>query len=113
MSNALDGMISEGSVQANMAMVMARTKTVHGISRTMIGGIILHDMNIPESEGGWMRWRGGIILTPQIIERNRKPLGHSLAQMVTGYLNVDTDDNLAERAKKNHDSIWQPTFWNK
>jgi hypothetical protein len=113
MSNVLDGMISQGSVQADATMVMCRKSTVHGIDRTMLGGLILHGMNIPETEKGWMRWRGSVILIPEVIERNRDPSAYRMDQMITGLLNVELDNNYAERAKKTADSFWQPTWWNK
>jgi hypothetical protein len=84
----------ERAVTAKFCTVACGAKTVHGIPRTMLGGIVLDKLCRSE---GWERWSGTMILVPEKIEILLPPSYYSLEQIMTGFLGHQNDPDEPDR----------------
>lgn len=77
------------AVQAPFMMITCKQNQVHGINRTMIGGLILSDMCTTQA---WERWRGIMILIPERVDvpLNKKETG-TIEHMMLNWLNHPDD----------------------
>lgn len=97
--NILGEMYGERAIYAPFALIAAKTSQVGSFQRTMIGGVVI------DGFGGdnWERWRGTMILIPNMIDKMRKKTSDStINQMMTTYLGIETEDTGQES-----DSFWK------